>query len=84
MNVIDWFVGGFLTEFSNEFMNVGCLMYVQRVGVNVWIYLCVRVDDGDGCVEKGFDDGCLEIDIEMVGFRGLGVDGKQNNEMCLK
>ena len=46
MNVIDWFVGGFLTEFSNEFMNVGCLMYVQRVGVNVWIYLCVRVDDG--------------------------------------
>ena len=45
MNVIDWFVGGFLTEFSNEFMNVGCLMYVQRVGVNVWIYLCVRVDD---------------------------------------
>ena len=53
MNVIGWGVVGFLTEFSNESMKVG-RWCVQRVGVNVWIYMCVRVDDGDGCVGKGF------------------------------
>ena len=53
-------------------------MYVQHVG-----WMCVRVDDGDGCVEKGFDDLYLEIDIEMFMLRVWCFE-KQNNEMCLK
>ena len=35
MNVIDWGVGGFLTEFSNEFMNGG-----RRLCATCW---CGRV-----------------------------------------
>ena len=55
MNVIEWFIGGFLTEFSNEFMNVGCWCMCN---VLVWMcgYICVFAWTMD-VLKKGFDDG---------------------------